>query len=375
MATETQEVVTETEEKQPTEKEVMSEMIKSRYGKKEETKEEKPPVEEKTKEKAKPESKTETKAETKPEEKSEVKPEAPVQKSIDEMISEKTGGKYKTFEDFDKYANRQERKLSERIVKLVELEEKGVDIYDVIKYESKGYDKLNPEKPEDAKKLLFEKWSEDEKGITQKELEFKYKQLYGKINKAEEDLSDDEKEEKEVQEIALMRKAKEAQQSLLDKRKDYELPKNNTNQPSEQELSALIEQWKGEVTPVITNHKEEIFSVTEGKDKKDFKFVVTDEERNKTLQTMINPSNIVQRHIKDGKTDLNGLRRTAFIVENFDKILSAYGEDRYNAGLKNVVESIENTSHDSRGTRVVESEITDPAKAIAAERKKQAQRN
>ena len=230
MATETQDVVTETEEKLPTEKEVMSEMIKSRYGKKEETKEEKPPVEEKTKEKAKPEIKTEPNAETKPEKKPEVKPEAPVQKSIDEMISEKTGGKYKTFEDFDKYANRQERKLSERIVKLAELEERGVDIYDIIKYESKGYDKLNPEKPEDAKKLLFEKWSEDEKGITQKELEFKYKQLYGKINKAEEDLSDDEKEEKEVQEIALMRKAKEAQQSLLDKRKDYELPKNNINQ-------------------------------------------------------------------------------------------------------------------------------------------------
>lgn len=374
MADETQEI--ETLEAPPVQKDIISEINKQRIGKteqKEETIAHKEATEKK--EIVTSETKPDKKTETKPEEKKvEVKSDTPipVQKTIDEQIAEKTGGKYKTFEEFDKYANRAERKLSERIIRLAELEEKGVDIYDIIKYESKGYDKLNPEKTEDAKKLLFEKWSEEDKGITAKELEYKFKKEYGILNKSDEDLTEDEKEEKEISQITLMRSAKQAQQFMLDKKKEFELPKNNTNQPTEQELQGLIDQWKGSVTPVVNEHKEEIFSVTEGKEKKDFKFVVTDEERNKTLQTMINPSTIVQRHIKDGKTDMNGLRRTAFIVENFDKILSAYGEDRYNAGLKNVIESIENPSTDSRGTRIVESTITNPAKAAAADKAKRA---
>jgi len=291
-------------------------------------------------------------------------------KSIDDLIAEKTGGKYNTFEEFEKYANREEKKLSERLSKLAELEEKGHDIYDIIKYESKGYDKLNPAQVEDAKKLLFEKWGEEEPGITVKELEYKFKKQFPVT--VGEDTTDEEKEAAEIAQLALTRQATNAKQQLIDKKKQFELPINKrTDEPDPQELQGLIEQWKGQVTPAVKDYKEEIFSITEGKDKKDFKFVITDAERNATLSTMINPSSIVQRHIdKDGKTDLNGLRRTAFVVENFDKILSVYGQSRYDAGKKEVVEGIENPSTDTRGSRSLEQTEMNPAKVAAADKAK-----
>lgn len=376
METDTKEKVIEQIPPAEEKKGIMDAVLKSRHPEhKEEKKPEEKPKEEKKPEEKKEEKKPESKKlEEKPKE--EKKPETPAQKSIDEMIAEKTGGKYKTFDDFDKYANRAERKLSERIVKLAEWEEKGIDIYDVIKYESKGYDKLNPEKIEDAKKLLFETWSEDDKGITQKELEYKFKKEYGDLIKSDEDLTDDEKaalsERKEVLQLELNRKATQAQKTLLDKKKEFEIPKNKDNQPSEQELSELIKQWKESVTPVVNEHKEEVFSVIENDKASDFKFVITDKEKENTLETMINPSSIVQRHIKDGKTDLNGLRRTAFIVENFEKVLSAYGQTRFDAGKKEVVDGIENPSKDTRGARVVDSEITNPVQAAIADKKRRA---
>ena len=270
-------------------------------------------------------------------------------KSIDEIIAERTSGKFKNFEEYDKYANREdkkERKLSERLQKLAELEEKGVDIYDIVKFDAKGYDKLNPEKTEDAKRLLFELWSEEEKGITQKELEYKFKKQFPVT--IDEDANDNEKEEAEIAQLSMTRKAKEAQQKLLDKKKEYELPKNNNNTPTEQELSELVKEWTDTVTPAANDYKEESFSVTEGKEKKDYKFVITDEEKKGVIQTMINPSNMIPK-LPDGKADINGLRRVALIYNHFDKILSTYGESRFNAGHKSGIESIENPSRKNNG--------------------------
>lgn len=298
----------------------------------------------------------------------EKKSEEPKPKTIDEIIAERTEGKFKNFDDYHKYATREDKKeraLSERLKKLADLEEKGIDIYDVLKYDAKGYDKLNPDKPEDAKALLFEKWSEEEKGITAKELEYKFKRQF-KTTVAD-DATDEEKEEAEIAALSLTRNAKQAQQFLLDKKKEFELPKNNINktEPTEQELSELVKEWTNTVTPATSDYKEESFSVIENKEKKDYKFVITDEEKKGVLQTMINPSNMIPK-LADGKTDINGLRRVALIYNHFDKILSSYGEDRFNAGHKMGIESIENPSKDVRGAKVITGKFNSPAEAMAA---------
>src|SRR3990167_2825170 len=296
----------------------------------------------------------------------------PKPKTFDDYFSEKTEGKFKNLEEYETHLREEAKKevkipqLSERLKKLAEMEEKGQDIFEVLRYEGKGYDKLTPETENDAKKLLFEKWELETPGITVREMEFKFKKKYSRT--LEEDASEEEREESEIAKIELMRDAKGAQKFLLDKKKEFELPQNKNNQPTDTEVAELVKVWKDTVAPVVSGYKEEKIKLADGSE---FSFSIGDEERKSILDTMITPANIVQRHIVNGKTDLNGLRRTALIQEHFDKILNAYGSKRFEEGKKATLDAIENPSRQKNGVKTPDGKpITDPVQAAAADKRK-----
>jgi len=288
-------------------------------------------------------------------------PEEERAKHIENFFSEKTEGKFKNLEEYTNHIKEQAKseikvpKLSERLQKLAELEERGIDIERVLDYQKKGYDKLNPENISDAKKLFFEKWREEDSDITDRELEHKFKKQYEAVLKNSDDLTDDEREEQEIAKIALTRNAKKIHKEFIDKQKELELPKSNPDYQAE--LESLKRQWQEATEPHIKSYNEETFKVAEGEA---IKFSINDSQKAKLQEAIIDPSTYILNKCAvktaDGKivTDIPKLRRILALVENENEIIGTAFAQGKSAGAKAEVERIENLE---RGSGVASPEV------------------
>ena len=76
----------------------------------------------------------------------------------DAYIKQQSNGQFESFEAMMQAATAPKEpaeEMSPRIKYLHELDQKGVDISNVMRYQANGYDQMDPETTSDAKKLLF----------------------------------------------------------------------------------------------------------------------------------------------------------------------------------------------------------------------------
>lgn len=115
-------------------------------------------------------------------------------KSFEDHLAERSGGKYKKWEDIEQELTPKEVFANEKIKKLNELALKGVDVSSKEFFELQSLDFEKMDKPED---VLFERWkrSEDGKGLSEKVIRHEINKKYNVeawATKEAEDMTDDD---------------------------------------------------------------------------------------------------------------------------------------------------------------------------------------
>ena len=292
------------------------------------------------------------------------------QKSFDELLSEKTDGKYTNIEDLIKQVEEPATTFaSERIKFLNDLEEKGINIEDVMAFDSLKVDDLDPSSLEQASALIKHKMRIDEPGITERELEYEFNKIYDLSEP--EDGEEIQKEDLEMTKLRLIRQGRLAKEDLLKKKKELQIPKVTTNAEEQKKLlddqikenEKLAEQWKEKVGASVKDYKEESFSVEKDVD---FKYEVPEAVKKQTEEAMAMPNDILNRYVQNGTTDINKFRREMTILNNYESIIRAVYSQGKNAGVEYNVSETTNLQKETTSAAGSSKEpILSPAKTVA----------
>lgn len=265
------------------------------------------------------------------------------QKTLDEYLKEKN----QKYSSIDKLIEQAERNpyASERIAKLNELEAKGVDITNLLKFQATGYEKLDPANLDDAKKLLAMELRISEPDITEKEIAFELKNRF--TLEVDEDAEESEKEKVELSIIKLQRQAKKAKETLTAKAKELELPQPNYKEEADKQFNEFKRQWSESVNQSLKNFDGIETSTGEGKEKFNYKF--TDNEKIDLAAIMNKAGAITDRYVKDGKTDMDMFRQDMAWLANRESILKSIIEQSRSEGQEEILNKFSNLSIETTG--------------------------
>jgi len=254
-------------------------------------------------------------------------------------ISSKTEGKYKSFGELVEAANKtpevKEVELSDRVKKLKELEEKGVDIEQVLLYQSLKVDDLRPDNPEEAKRLLKIKMSTEETSLTEQEMDAILSKEYGtdEYGDAEDNV---------LAKINLKRDATKAKAELQAKGKDLELPSQKvTNSHNAEEAAKKAAEakanWDRMVGASLEGYTNETFAL-EGENKLEYTF--NGEHKSAITELMTTP---MKRYTTaDGQVDMTKYRRDMLIIHDMENILKAAHSKGENAAYEKFIRDLKN---------------------------------
>lgn len=339
---------TKAEEAKVEETEITSDQEKELQGKLDEIagrEENKDKSEEELKEVLLKETESSLHTENKPEEE---KSEDPTSSSdsvdVNALIKEQTQGKFETLEALVEKAEQKPEDVfaNEQIQKLNDLAKNGVDIAQVLKFQSLGISELDPANPSDARRLLKLQMQQEDPEATDREMEILLKLDYP----IDED--DDEAEENEVSKAKMSRMARKAKKDLLKKESELELPQSNSINPvdaakqreqAEMKKKEDAQKWKQVVDNNLMDYSRESFEIE--KDYK-FDFQVDSNSIKDIAASMQNP---ISRYVnKSGDTDMNKLRKEMTILNNYDKIIKAIHKQAVSMGRKSIVDGLKNPS-------------------------------
>ncbi|MES2395803.1 MAG: hypothetical protein V4549_07360 [Bacteroidota bacterium] len=160
--------------------------------------------------------------------------EPPVEKTFEDYLAERSGGKYKKWEDVEVELTPKEIFANEKIKHLNDLAEKGVDVTsrEFLELQSLDFDKMD--KVED---ILFEKWKrgEEGKGLSERTIRYEINKKYNVnewTNKEAADLTEDDIANREK----MFRDSNESKSWLTNYKNERVLEK--TIDPSEVEAMA-----------------------------------------------------------------------------------------------------------------------------------------
>jgi hypothetical protein len=291
---------------------------------------------------------------------------------MEAFIKEKTDGKFENFESVLAKLNETPTELefaSERIKKLNELESKGVDIEQVMRFQSLGLDKIDESTQSGALSLIRLDMKLNDPYLTEKEIDAELRNKYLlNADRDDEDLA----ESIELAEIRMKRDGRKAKESLAVKQKEVELPSsNNTADPvelakqreaQENENKQFRSEFNSNVNKNLANYSSENFEL-DGDSSLEY---AVDSDTMKQLQTsMTNTDKFWERYNNEDKTiNFDKFRSDMLLLDNKDKIIKAAHNKGIAMGKKSVISLLKNpkqrgSSSSDKATKSMEQQVAD----------------
>tara|TARA_R100001463_G_scaffold23312_3_gene56014 strand:+ start:1145 stop:2284 length:1140 start_codon:yes stop_codon:yes gene_type:complete len=260
------------------------------------------------------------------------------QASFDELLSEKTDGKFKTYDELTAALSEQPSKdmksfANEQIAKLNEYVEKGGNMEDFFRTQSANYDDMNSES------LVKNYIKFQNPDLNNEDIDLLYADTYK--------LDEDEYTDKEIRlsKIKLKQKSAEAKRELMKFQKENALPEAAKNAEKEAaEIEAKKKAWSDNVNKSLESFKDVEFSLNDKGEK--YTFAVNDETMNYVKDTSLNLTSFWNRYIeKDGTENVSKLAKEIAILNNIDSIVrNAYAQGK-SGGKEDVIKDIKNPSY------------------------------
>ena len=340
---------TGTPKSEATQKEPLKEVASEKEEVKTEAKEEvKQEVKQEVKEEVKEEVKNETTSEDSSLKKGEESPEkekdnptedkvVTQQASFDDMLSEKTDGQFKTYDELLSALSKEETPsvefANEQMAKLNDYINKGGKMEDFFSTQMANYEEMN----EESLVKNYMKFQNPE--LSFEDIGLLYEDSYK--------LDEDEYTDKEIKlsKIKLKQKASQAYKELTKFQKETAIPE--AQKESENQAKAVEEnqkRWKFEVQKTLNDFDTVDFDLNDKGEKYTFK--VSEDSMKYVKNTTMNLPDFWKRYInEDGSEDVSKLAREMAIIDNVDKIVrSAYAQGK-SGGKEDVIKDIKNPAY------------------------------
>lgn len=275
----------------------------------------------------------------------EVKTESP---SFEELLLEKSNGKFKSYEDFEKALTEkpQETKsvdfANEQLEVLNRYVQDGGKLEDFLKTQV-DYASMSEIDVIKAEMKL------NDPDLTESDMDFL-------INK-EYQLDTEEYDEDDVRlsKIKLRKDARKAKTALKEWQDSYAVtekkesvePQQNvekSNQPSKESLEKERLRWEGAVKESASKMEKIDFEINEKGDK--FSFALSDDDRAAVIKNNSDLSTFWSRFMNgDGSENVEKLNKSTFILDNFDKIIRAAASKFKSEGKDAILEDIKNPNY------------------------------
>jgi len=275
----------------------------------------------------------------------EVKTESP---SFEDLLLEKSGGKFKSYEDFEKALTEKPQETqsadfaSEQLEVLNRYVKDGGKLEDFLKTQ---VDYANMSEMD----VIKAEMKLNDPDLTESDMDFL-------INK-EYQLDDEEYDEDEVRlsKIKLRKDARKAKTALKEWQDGYTISEKKESvepqqkveqntQPSKESLEKERVRWEGAVKDSASKMEQIDFEINEKGDK--FTFALSDEDRANVVKNTSDLSKFWSRFMNgDGTENIEKLNRTMFMVDNFDKIIRAAASKFKSDGKDAILEDIKNPNY------------------------------
>lgn len=260
-------------------------------------------------------------------------------KSFEDLLAERSGGKFKSWDEIEKELTPKEVFANEKIKKLNELAQKGVDVTskEFLELQSLDLDKITQ-----TDDILFEKWkrSEEGKGLSDKTIRYEINKKYNVnewISKDDSELTDDDIANREK----MLRDAGLAKDWLVNYKNERTLEKQVD--PAQQEAMAKQAQeaqksWEQYVDSNLVNkvtklsipisYKDETGKVVES----NFDYSVTPQELKEVgdmMKQLTTNSNVFFGQFRDQQGNANHEQFFKFVLQarNFEKAVALAASD------------------------------------------------
>jgi len=283
-----------------------------------------------------------------------VSTEVIVSKSFEELFAEKTGGKFKTWEEVDALLNAPKEEYDDEIKHLAELKKSGVKFDDDFwEIRTKNYEGLDANK--DAKKILLEsmKWKPEFKGWSQEELEFELKTKY---RQAEWSDDDEPTEVEKIMSKRMLRDAENEKKFLIEKKNSL----LNVKKPDEAAIALQQEQvrqqqvnWEKQVEEISSKTSKLSVKLD---DKESFDFELPESDKIKATQMMKEMGKDVSVfwslfNNDKGEFDHNKVYELILREMNKDNIVKSAYQKAFSKGAEKEHKTIKNIDFSTSGAK------------------------
>ncbi len=260
------------------------------------------------------------------------------QPSFDDMLSEKTDGKFKTYDELitalsEQNTVEENNFANDQIAKLNEYVSKGGKMEDFFRTQVQNYEDM------DSEGLVKNYMKLNNPDLNNEDIDLLYEDTYR--------LDEGEYTDNEIRlsKIKLKQKSAEAKRELLKFQKENSLP--DPAKRAEQDkikLEAQQKNWAKQVTESLENFKEVTFPLNDKGE--NFTFAVNDDTMKYVKDTSLNLPNFWNRYVNaDGTENVAKLNKEIAILENIDSIVrNAYAQGK-SSGKEDVVKDIKNPSY------------------------------
>ena len=260
------------------------------------------------------------------------------QLGFDEMLSEKTDGKFKTYDELTAALSEQSTTeknnfANEQIARLNEYVSKGGKMEDFFRTQTANYNDM------DTESLVKNYMRFQNPDLDNEDIDLLYADTYK--------LEEDEYTDKEIKlsKIKLKQKSAEAKRELMKFQKENALPEAAKQAEDEAKaIEANKKEWAKNVNKSLKDFKDVEFSLNDKGDK--YTFAVNDDTMKYVKDTTLNLPDFWKRYVnEDGTENVSKLAREMAILDNVDSIVrNAYAQGK-SGGKEDVIKDIKNPSY------------------------------
>ena len=251
---------------------------------------------------------------------------------FDSMLSERSGGRFKSVADIDKALEEapQNAFANEQIAKLNDYVKGGGKLEDFVRTQTVDYSQFSPEQ------LVAAQMSLNDPEMTPEEIQILMEEDYGVADDASE-------RQKQVAAAKLKRASREALKELQADQKKWATPM--PDQAAQQ--AQAQKQWETQVETASANVNDLEIALNQT-DK--FNYKIEPEAVSKVKEAIgKNPNAFFQRYINaDGSENTEQFIKDMVILQNFETIVRAAASSSKNAGKQDVVKDLKNSDFQSK---------------------------
>jgi len=260
------------------------------------------------------------------------------QLGFDEMLSEKTDGKFKTYDELTAALSEQSTTeknpfANEQMARLNEYVSKGGKMEDFFRTQTANYEDM------DTESLVKNYMRFQNPDLDNEDIDLLYADTYK--------LDEDEYTDREIKlsTIKLKQKSAEAKRELMKFQKENALPEAAKKAAEEADtIEANKKEWAKNVNKSLDTFKDVEFSLNDKGDK--YTFAVNDDTMKYVRDTTLNLPDFWKRYVnEDGTENVSKLAREIAILDNVNSIVrNAYAQGK-SGGKEDVIKDIKNPSY------------------------------